>query len=115
ATVFLSVHLRSPLSTTVKGWLASVEWPRIAYTPKRSSVAGNFASGDPVFRHHFFIQVHAKSRFLRHDDVAVHHGKALLGERLPQRSLFDAIFEVLGIGQGGDEVQAGGDVDPRLI
>jgi hypothetical protein len=34
---------------------------------------------------------------------------------LTQVALLDAILEVVGVRQGGDEVQAGGDVDPRLV
>ena len=42
-------------------------------------------------------------------------GKCLLRQMFAQGALLDAVLEVVRVRQGGDEVQAGGDVDARLV
>ena len=71
-------------------------------------------SADPIFRHDFLVQIDPEARFFRHGNVAVYHRKCLLCQVFTQIALFDAILEVVRVRQGGDEVQAGGDVDACL-
>ena len=72
-------------------------------------------SSNPIFLHYLLVEVHSEARFLRHRNVPVHYRKPLLGQRLPQGTLLDAILEVVGIRQSSEEVERGGDVDAGFI
>src|SRR6516225_5272461 len=51
---------------------------------------GQSSRTDPVLGHHFLIQFDAQPRLLRHTNITVHHGEALLRQSLPQGALLDA-------------------------
>src|SRR5579871_240554 len=72
-------------------------------------------SADPVSIDDFFVQIDAETGFLRHGNVAIDDGKPLLRQGRPQCPLFEAVLEVVGVGEAGNEVQTGSDVDSGLV
>src|SRR5947207_399059 len=62
------------------------------------------ASADPVPGHDGLVQLDAQPRLLRHADVAVADREALPRQRLPQRPLLDAVFEIPAVRQRGPDV-----------
>ena len=94
---------RQPLSAPRLPWFDPIL--RRTASQVHTSAAGADSS-HPILLDNRLIQFDAKSRFLRHANVAVEDGETLLRQGLPQRPLLDAILEVMRVRQGGDEVQA---------
>src|SRR5437660_7346612 len=69
----------------------------------------------PKSLHHLLIQLHSQARLFGNGNFAIDDWKVLFGQRLPQRALFDAVFEIPAVGQRRYEMQRGGDVHTCLI